>query len=264
MNKLTLKKNKESVRFIIIFFFFIGGYIFFFSSRLWMPASVDASYLTRLGIESTWNDRNVIITRWDYCEEQHEMEVELTVENKSYDGKNKYDFSAVDLSGNKLVTEVKVEEPDWIVLQIKELPDKWSDISLRMEVADANLERLKLYTNVVAVTKVKKIEDLDRNGYLNKRFEGEVANYKHTIKEKQSEIEKLKSEIEEINKEIKRLADAELYQTDKQKQESEALIGDANSTISTKEKKIGTLNSEIDEINRRIEMKQKQQQDLIK
>ncbi len=264
MNKLAFKKNKESIRFILIIFFFIGGYLFFFTSSFWMPASIDASYLTKVGAENLWNDRAVTITRWDYCEEQSKMEVELSIENKSYDGKNKYVFYTVDSNGNKLVTEVKVEEPDWVVLQIKELAGKWSDISLRMEIADTDLDRLKLYTNVVDVNKVDKIEDLDRTGYLNKRFEGEIVNYKKTIEEKNAEIQKIENEISEIKKEINRLTEAELYQTEKQKQESEALIGDANSTISSKEKKISTLQAEIDEINKRIEMKQKQQEDLMK
>lgn len=80
MNTINFKKNKESIRFFIIIFFFVGGYAFFFSSMYWMPASVDASYLTKVGIENTWNNRHITITRWDYSEEQGVMEVELSVE----------------------------------------------------------------------------------------------------------------------------------------------------------------------------------------
>ena len=116
MNTINFKKNKESIRFFIIIFFFVGGYAFFFSSMYWMPASVDASYLTKVGIENTWNNRHITITRWDYSEEQGVMEVELSVENKSYDGKNTYDFSAVDLRGRKLTIDTQVTDTDWIVL----------------------------------------------------------------------------------------------------------------------------------------------------
>ena len=170
MNTINFKKNKESIRFFIIIFFFVGGYAFFFSSMYWMPASVDASYLTKVGIENTWNNRHITITRWDYSEEQGVMEVELSVENKSYDGKNTYDFSAVDLRGRKLTIDTQVTDTDWIVLQIKDIPNKWSDISLRMEVAGEDKERLKLYTNINDVNKVKRIKSLNRIGYLQKRF----------------------------------------------------------------------------------------------
>ena len=264
MNKINFKKNKESIRFLLIIFFFIGGYVFFFSSMYWMPASVDASYLTRVGKETTWNDRNVTITRWEYSEKQNLMEVELSVENKSYDGKNKYDFSAVDLRGRKLKAETVIEDADWIVLQLKEIPEKWSDVSLRMEIAGADKERLKLYTNINEVAKVEKIETLSRSGYLKKRFEGEIENYQTSVSEKQKKIETLQGEIGEVRKEIERITESKLYQTDKQKQESDSLISDANSTISTKEKQIATLQSEIEEINKRIEMKEKQKEDAGK
>lgn len=262
MNTINFKKNKESIRFFIIIFFFVGGYAFFFSSTYWMPASVDASYLTRLGTENTWNDRQITINRWDYSEEQSLMEVELSVENKSYDGKNTYDFSAVDLRGKRLIIKTQVADPDWIVLQIKEIPDKWSDISLRMEISGDNQERLKLYTNINDVNKVKSIEDLDRTGYLRKRFDSEITNYEKEAGKKKSEIENLNQEIIEIKKEIDRVTEAKMYQTDKQKQESDTLIADAQSTISTKEKQINTLNSEIEEIHQRIKMKEKQKEDL--
>ena len=59
------------------------------------------------------------------------------------------------------------------------------------------------------------------------------------------------------------MTEAKLYQTEKQKQESDTLIADAQSTIFAKEKNINTLNGEIEEINRRIEMKEKQKKDLM-
>lgn len=262
MNTINFKKNKESIRFFIIIFFFVGGYMFFFSSMYWMPASVDASYLTKVGIENTWNERYITINRWDYSEEQGVMEVELSVENKSYDGKNTYDFSAVDLRGRKLTIKKMVDDVDWIVIQIKDIPDKWSDISLRMEIAGEDGERLKLYTNINDVNKVKSIKSLDRIGYLQKRFESEISNYKDEVNKKQNEIEELNKEMSEIHKEIERITEAKLYQTEKQKRDSDSLIADANSSISIKEKQINTLNGDIEEIKQRIEMKEKQKEDV--
>lgn len=167
------------------------------------------------------------------------------------------------MRGRKLTIDTQVTDTDWIVLQIKDIPNKWSDISLRMEVAGEDKERLKLYTNINDVNKVKRIKSLNRIGYLQKRFESEICNYKKGVEHKQGEIKILNQEITEVKKEIERLTEAKLYQTEKQKQESDTLIADAQSTIFAKEKNINTLNGEIEEINRRIEMKEKQKKDLM-
>lgn len=87
IDKIQLRKNKESLSFIIIIFLLTGGYLFFFTSTLWMPPSADASYLTPVGKEVIWDDRTITINRWQYSKEQQEMEVEIMVDNKSYDGK---------------------------------------------------------------------------------------------------------------------------------------------------------------------------------
>ena len=146
-----MKRNKDAIRFFIIIFFFVGGYVFFFSSTYWMPTSADASYLTKIGVTNSWEDREVTINRWQYSETQQLMEIDLDVANKSYDGINKYKFSAMDLKGNKLKCDVMIEEDDWIILRISGIPKRWSDVSLRMEMPDGTGDRLKLYTNVVDV-----------------------------------------------------------------------------------------------------------------
>lgn len=262
INKINLKKNKDAVRFLIIIFFFVGGYTFFFSSMYWMPSSADASYLTKLGEVSQWNDREVTINRWEYSEKQCAMEVELSVGNKSYDGKNRYQFSAQDLRGRVLDCETRVEEDDWIIIRIKNIPSKWSDISLRMEIKGDDKDRLKLYTNIVDVDKVEAFEELDRNGYLAKRFDTEIKNLLAEKNEKNNQIVKLKNEIGEVKKEIDRITDEKVYQTDKEKAASDSLIADAQGTITSKEKEIENLTSDIDEINKRIEMKEKEKSDL--
>ena len=263
MNKIDLKKNKESIRFLIIIFFFVGGYAFFLTSMKWMPTTEDASYISKLGIENKWNDRTVVINRWDYSKEQNLMEVELKINNKSYDGKNKYNFSAKDLNGNDLKTNVKVEEDDWIVLQISDVPGRWSDISLRMSIKDSKEETLKLYTNIKDVDKVDKIEKLDYKGYITKRFNIEINNYKDEISKNEKEKIKLNKEIGEIQKEIERLEQKKIYQTEQEKQDSDSLIGEANYSISTKQKKIEDLDMDIAELNERIQMKEQQKQDSL-
>ena len=262
IDKIALRKNQESFSFIIVIFLLLGGYLFFFTSTLWMPPSADASYLTKVGTEVAWDDRTVIINRWDYSEKQNEMEVEITVNNKSYDGNNKYSFSAVELRGTMLKTEVELSDEDWIVVKIKELPNRWSDISLRMDVNGKNTSTLKLYTNLNDVTRVKKIDTLDYVGYKKKRFNIEIANYEKQIKDNQAQQKKLSDENEEIAKEIERINNEKTYQTDSQKQESDSKIAEAQNNITNNEKTINELDGDINEIRQRIEMTKKQIQDL--
>lgn len=261
-NIINFKKNKESLRFFIIIFLFVGGYLFFFTSTLWMPASADASYLTQLGTENLWGNRTVTISRWDYQENANKMEVELTINNKSYDGNNEYKFSAVDLRGRIIKTDVKVADEDWIIVQLNEVPDKWSDISLRMEINNGENEILKLYTNINKVTRVKKIENLDYIGYKKKRFDTEIAQMKKLIEDKRKEQKKLENENAEILKEIERINKYKIYQTDTEKQDSDAKIADAQGTISSNEQNINELNGDIEEITKRIVLKEKQKADL--
>lgn len=261
-DRISIKRNKDAIRFFIIIFFFVGGYVFFFSSTYWMPTSADASYLTKIGVTNLWEDREVTINRWQYSETQQLMEIDLDVANKSYDGINKYKFSAMDLKGNNLKCEVMIEEDDWIVLRISDIPKRWSDVSLRMEMPDGTGDRLKLYTNVVDVERVTELKSMDKNGYMAQKFNIEISNMQKEVKSDNKQIDKLNNEIAEVQKEIERINKEKIYQTDKEKTESDTLIAEANSTITSKQKDIQELMADIDEINKRIDMKNKEKSDL--
>lgn len=128
-------KNKHrNIFFMLFFFFFIGGYAFFFSSPLWMPTSGEANRLTELNKEILWNDRKITLIRWDYAPAQELMEVEIGVVNTTFDGGDAYDWTARLPSGKELEVMPVLEESDWVVLQIKNVPDKFAEISLRMEM----------------------------------------------------------------------------------------------------------------------------------
>lgn len=254
MNRIGFLRNKDSIYFVIIIFLFIAGYSFFFTSRLWMPPGSDVRYFTNLNEEVNWGSRTVKIIRWDYCNKSKIMEVELDVANKEYDGKNVYDFEALEYGGEELSVKKIVEEADWIVLQISGLPKRWSEVSLRMFVEGTNEDRLKLYTNVKNVNKVEKIAEKDINGYRVGRFEKEVLNYQNEINDKNKQIESLTTEIENIQAEMARLEDGKTYQTELQIEATNEKISEANIKMISNQEKIVELQEEIAEINKRIEM----------
>lgn len=263
MNKVGFFRNKDSIYFVIIIFLFIAGYLFFFTSRLWMPPGSDVRYLTNINEDVNWGSRTVRIIRWDYCDENKIMEVELDVENSEYDGKNSYDFEALEYGGKELKIKKIVEEADWIVIQISELPKKWSEVSLRMFVAGTDEDRLKLYTNIKAVNKVEKIVEKDINGYRAGRFEAEIINYQAEIDSKNKEISELTTEIENIQAEIARLESSKTYQTEIQIEATNEKISEANVKMVSNQEEIVTLQEEIAEINKRIEMVQLQINEVL-
>ena len=160
------KKRNRNIFFSIVLFLFIGGYTVFFTSRFWLRIPVQSGNATKIGTTVDWNDREVKLIRWEYSKQQNEMEVELDITNKRYDGINRYKFSAVDLNGNPLYVDKIIEEDDWIVLQIKDLPSRWSDISLRMDMPKEREDTtLKLYSSLQDVKKVGKIEKRSRTEY---------------------------------------------------------------------------------------------------
>lgn len=255
-----IKKKKGSIVFFLIIFLFIGGYMFFFSSTLWMPTGSAASLLTPLGENTSWADRTFQIIRWDYCEDTGIMEIEMDVHNNSYDGINNYNYSALDRNNDKLEVDRIIEEPDWIILQIKGVSAKFREVSLRVEMKseDSNTDMLKLYTNVNAVNKVTSITKQDRSGYRRNRFETQIANYERGINKKENQISRLKSQISQMQGDIERLQSGMDYQTEKQKEETDDQIKEIEGNKTSNLGEIEKLQQEIRELTERINLTKKQ------
>lgn len=255
-----LKKKKGSAIFFFTISLFIGGYMFFFSSTLWMPAGSAASLLTPIGEDTSWEERTFQIIRWDYCEKTRVMEVEMDVHNNSYDGINTYAYSAVDRNSDKLTVEKIIEEPDWIILQIKGISERFSEMSLRvgMDREGSEADMLKLYTNVNAVNKVESITKQDRNGYRTLRFETQMAAYEKEIDKKEKQISQLTKQMEQMQGEIERLQSDLDYQTEEQKEETDTQIKEIEGNKTSSSEEIEKLQQEIRELTDRISLIKKQ------
>lgn len=266
IDEYKVKKIKSSISFILVVFLFIGGYTFFFTSRYWMPVGSDAERLTKLNVVNAWDDdREVTIIRWDYCEKSSSMEVELDIKNLSFDGNNTYDFSAVESINGKMKVETVLEEADWVIIRLTELPKRWSEISLRIDKQEPDEDdtTLKVYTNVNDVNRVEQIIDKDINGYRKGRFEMQLAAYQKQISDVENEIQSKTEYIEEIQGEIARLETEKQYQTEEQKAETDKLIADANSRMASEQEAIVKLQDEIVEVNERIAMLQRQMEEVL-
>lgn len=252
--QVSVKNKNGTLAFRIFLFLFIGGYIFFFSSKLWMPTAGDAKRVTRIGQEMDWNDRKVKILRWDYSPEQSLMEVELSIVNKKFDGINTYDYTALKPDGSSLAVNVVLEEPDWVILQIEDVPKKFSELALRMEFPDnEDAGMIKMYTNKNDVRMVDKIKAKDRNGYLKARYEEEISGYNESISDLQQQIQKEQEEIENIKEEITRLDSNREYQTESENEQTDSLVLEAEHNITSLNDTIDSQGQELEEYRERIQ-----------
>lgn len=251
---VSVKSKRGTLMFRFFIFLFIGGYIFFFTSKIWMPTAGDATMLTKIGSSVNWNDREMKLLRWQYSPDQKLMEVELAVNNKKFDGINNYKYEAVESNGTVLKTNVIIEDPDWIIVQIEGVSKKFSEVSFRIMTTeeDANIETLKLYTNTNDVSRVDKLEVRTRNGYLVTRYEEEITNYQNEIDDLTTQVSENESQIKEIKKEIKRLLSKKDYETEEEKTETNILINEARSSMKNLQSKNDANETQISEYQERI------------
>lgn len=248
------RKKPKYMMFIMFFFFFIGGYTLFFTSTFWMPDTGIAKRKTELHREIEWNKRVVSLLRWEYSEKQNLMEIEIEVTNKEFDKKNNYEFSVMESNGKRLKVDSILVEPDWIIVQVRNVPKRFRELSLHMGIEnDDNEGYVRFYTNKNDVERVEKIKKKSKKEYMVVRLEETVAGYHEKIEEIEKEIEKEQKSIAEIEKEIMRLEAKMPYQTDEEVEQTQKLIDDAKYTIDSSNSTIEKKHQLIEEYHTRIE-----------
>lgn len=113
-----------------------------------MPDTGIAKRKTELHREIEWNKRVVSLLRWEYSEKQNLMEIEIEVTNKEFDKKNNYEFSVMESNGKRLKVDSILVEPDWIIVQVRNVPKRFRELSLHMGIEnDDNEGYVRFYTN---------------------------------------------------------------------------------------------------------------------
>ncbi|MDE6852901.1 MAG: hypothetical protein K2J67_10550 [Lachnospiraceae bacterium] len=256
----------ERLYFVSVFVLFIAGYLFFFTSHYWMPVTSSATAYTAMGRELSWNGKGVTLIRWDYCEKDHVMEVEIDIRNLAYDGQNQYQFSAQSRGGKQITVTPVIEDEDWIILHLSDVPKRWSEILLWMdqkEYSDQTAGALKLFTNINDVNLVDKIETKDWAGYRKQRFENQITLYQDQIAQYQQEIDGSQNKIQEIEAEIIRLDGTKKYQTMDEQAQTDQSIETARKEIAKKEQEILDTQGEINQLTEKVSLIQKQMEEVL-
>lgn len=263
--KLALKdKEKKKTQYnrymYIIISFFIVGYGFFFSTKFWYQDTKDVVVATKINTIKTWEKREVQLINWQYSKTQNIMEIQLAITNRSYDGIDSYVITALEKSKGYLDVEILVEKDGFYVVRIKDLPRRWSEISLRIGIPDSEDSPCKFYTNKFDVATVDTIPELTYNEYMIARLDSLIESYNDEIKTLEKDIQEQEEIIVNCNADIEKYKAEEEFQTAMEIDETERVISDARNTISTANTQIENDKASIAEYQERINLTEKQKE----
>ena len=256
----------KNTLFLVIFLFVAAGYVFFFTSAQTLPGG-NSVVATKMNYPLAFDDRRTVtITRWDYAPEQGVMEIEMELDNQSFDGLDAYSFSALskNLRQSELTVKPIITDSDLYVIQFSGVPSDWRSVSLRIKVNDpSKTDVLKCYANTESVHTVPELHEKTKNEYLRDRLLRKISGY-------QEEIEKLKDTYDQNKQKIAALEDKNRQLEEGRKYQTAEEIEKTNQEIQTNKNQLETLKTEQennlkdqDEYNLRIVKTQEQADDLI-
>lgn len=233
--------NKEYQRFLTVFFILMTVFV---TSKLWLPSDVkvmNSSYGTQ---KNTSASTSLVLESWQYNKQENYMEISLKFKNADDTQDIKFKSTA-HTNRNKSIplnAYVAYSSNDLLMIQIKDVPQKWDVISLWVDEKDAlnsspedeKLEALKGANFFCDIREVKINNSLKPQSELNYALKG-ICNQMSEIKKENSEINNkinsLNAEIKQLEFDISALKDNQKYQTQDEIQKS-------NSTINSKKSKI--------------------------
>lgn len=240
-NRFKRNKNRLLITFFIVF---VAGYTFFLTSNIWMPVTFNNVRSTPMGEVIEANNRKVTLIDWSYSKEQFLQEVILEISNASADGIHNYNWSAVEYNQGFYEVEEVVSEKDFVVLHIKKVTGRWSEISLRMDAGDVlppneEFTTIKFYTAKNTIKFVDSIEKQSEKQYRIKACDMKIETYLNQIDKLLDEMKVSDIEIANARTQIEELRLKEDFQTANEKKETNIMITELESIIS-----IATMDNE--------------------
>ena len=243
----------------LVFFLSFG---FFLTSKMFLADEIDVLN-TQIGKEYNLNSNGEFtINDWIYDEEKNQMQVTLiTSDMRSYLSELEFQSVARSNLENPLETEVVYSSNDIYIVNIKEVPKDFQQVSLRLMKNDVDLskdfeektqkknEKENLITSIYAdqtVVKRNEIAEGDVRDYAIDVTNKMIADAAKESEEVQNQISEREALIEKIEEEISKLKGELLYQTLEEQTET-------NNRIYSLEKEIATIQREIEKLKLDIE-----------
>lgn len=260
------KMKRSGNRFLIGFFIiFVAGYFFFFTSTVWLPASYEDIQETPIGGSVTGNDRDVTLISWAWDKEQGIQEIILEITNHSTDGIDTYEWSAMDVNKGGMTVEPVVNTEDFVVLHIKGIPPRWTEISLRMDAPGGDEERfstMKFYTTKKSIREIGGLKTQSEAEYRLQAADSKMALYDKKITEIALEVKGYDNTIANAENRIVELSEKEAFQTDTEKSDTLEQIAMLESEKSEMIMKRESALADIKELQEKIRMQEKIKQSI--
>lgn len=227
------------------------------TSFIWMPGNKEEFQVTAINTQITESNtkRTLTLTRWDYSQADKLMEVQFRIENKNYDGKDDYVWSAAERYKGSVDVDEVYADTEILVVQIREIPSGWSTISLRMafEGNDPDTEYLfKVYGDHTNVQFVDQIEVRDKNGYYILDINNMISYYQDEIENLINDIDETKEKISQVSRTIESESEKLEYMTEQELETSMSEIASLEAKIDGYYQDISNYQDSIVEYNKRI------------
>ena len=215
-------------------FLLISGYTLFLTSTVWYPENQDYVAPTKYYEQHQVGVYQISVTDWKYSKKDHAMQIIFEKQNREILDEKLY-FGAMERTGGELEVKAVLDEPDYLILRIENIPENWKEISLRVGNTENEDSMKKFYTNVNRVEETKKLALKDEKGYLMDRLLAQKRQADQELEEIQKKITKLLQENEDLSKKEEEIK-AKTYLTQaEQKKGEETLIRAENQILINQE-----------------------------
>lgn len=260
-NNFNTTIGRKSIYFVISVLVIICGYAAIIGYHVTRQKHV--TLMSKIHQEYDFNNHYMTIESWKYSKSQEVMEIIISVDNKSHDGKDYYDGYAITRKGQTFDVQCVLNTRNYLVYIIDGVPEKFGELSFRVSYDDETKENpLKLYTNHEAIENVDTIYAKSQQEYYIERNDRLIASYQNEIKEYEQKISEYSLMIQNANVNIEDIRNQEKYRTEQEKKEDLQDIASIQMDITKCEEDINSLNEKINENQKRIENCEKENEDL--
>ncbi len=264
--------------FLSVFFCLLAIFV---TSKLWLPSDAKIEN-TDIGSErDTSLGTALTLNSWKYNPEGHFMEA--TFGYKNSDSSDNIKFSATAHADTNKAASLDVSIPygndGLLVIQIKNVPQKWNTISLWIDETDESLTQddtsdtgvnstdsdsntvgqgANFYCDIRKVSVDTSLKGSTDLYYSLQSIDNQMAGYKKEISELNKKISTANIDIKQLEFDISSLKADQKYQTSDDIQESNSAISNKQLQISDLKSSIENYNSSIKNYNEKLKkLKQK-------
>lgn len=254
------KKNKSHAFAKKVFICFITTYALFFSSNIWLPVTSADDFPSFYTPENLGRNQQITLIRYDYCEEQGVAEIELDIEQTTYEKGDLYLTAYLD-EETVLPISYPVDEPDNKVIRITGITEPSHKITFEclFERSEEDADTLYFVYKPQNVTQVTSLAEKTENEYKIQRCHINIDRYNQDLDGLKENIDEQKAVITDIDETNAELEEMRTIQTAEEQESSAKRIEDnltaretANENIKDYEQQIIEINQKITEENQKI------------